>query len=742
MRISRPIFVFLFLILVFAIAAEGAERYTLHSFQKTQLSDQFFGEGAHYGDFNRDGVMDLVSGPYWYAGPNFTERHEYYPAKPFDINGYSDNFFAFTHDVNGDDWTDIVVIGFPGEHAWWFANPQGKAGHWQRHVIMPVVDNESPTFADVTGDGRPELVCSTGGQFGYAEIPSGDPTKPWNFRPVTPKRDYQRFTHGLGVGDVNGDGRQDLLEKDGWWEQPAADSNAGLWTFHEVQFSQPGGAQMLVYDVDGDGDNDVVTSKAAHAYGLSWFENAGANGGELKFKEHVVMSEKNEPNEYGVAFSQLHALALADMNGDGVPDFVTGKRFWAHADKDPGSLDPVVLYWFQTVRDDGGARFVPHRIDANSGVGTQVVAGDLNGDKWPDIVVGSKKGTFVFIHQTEDVDRKTWEAAQPMRTGVETPKAAAKPPAAKPPLGRELGAERQADGDGFPATAADGRVLNLDFETGDLSDWVATGTAFERQPIEGDTVHARRTDSGSGHRGKYWIGTYERQWDGPQGTLTSTAFPVTHPHASFLVGGGAGGALRVEIVRSDTNEVFFSAGGRSREEMRPAVADLRPLLGKEVFLRIVDHGSAGWGHINFDHFRFHDEKPAVEAAQAAAQTADDYPFAGLPAEEAARAMQLPHGFSVTVAAAEPDVKQPIAMAYDDRGRLWVAEAYEYPVRAPEGEGRDRILIFEDADGDGRFDKRIVFAEGLNLVSGLEIGFGGAWVGAAPYLMFIPDRDGD
>jgi putative membrane-bound dehydrogenase-like protein len=119
-----------------------------------------------------------------------------------------------------------------------------------------------------------------------------------------------------------------------------------------------------------------------------------------------------------------------------------------------------------------------------------------------------------------------------------------------------------------------------------------------------------------------------------------------------------------------------------------------------------------------------------------------YPYASLSPEAAARAMRLPKGFSVQVAAAEPDVKQPIAMAIDDRGRLWVAEAYTYPQRAPEGKGKDRILIFEDTDGDGKFDKRTVFIENLNLVSGLEVGFGGVWVGAAPYLLFIPDRDGD
>ena len=167
------------------------------------------------------------------------------------------------------------------------------------------------------------------------------------------------------------------------------------------------------------------------------------------------------------------------------------------------------------------------------------------------------------------------------------------------------------------------------------------------------------------------------------------------------------------------------------------------MQGKEIFVRIVDHGSAGWGHVNFDHFRFHDEQPEARRRRPLAHAADDYPYAGLPAEEAARVMKLPDGFKVTVCAAEPDVKQPIAMAIDDRGRLWVAEAYEYPVRAPEGQGprphsdlrrHRRRRPVRQAQG--------VSPRSLNLVSGLEVGFGGVWVGAAPYLMFIPDRDGD
>ncbi|WP_428305967.1 PVC-type heme-binding CxxCH protein [Lacipirellula sp.] len=710
----------------------GHDKFVKHSFKKEQLSKEFYGEGANFGDFNHDGVNDIVSGPYWYEGPKFLKRHEYYPAKPFDIAGYSENFFAFTHDFNGDGWDDILIIGFPGAETSWFENPQGKEGPWKRHIALAVTDNESPTFTDVTGDGVPDLVCMSGGQIGYAEIPQ-DPTQLWKFHPVSPVRGYQRFTHGIGVGDVNGDGRLDLLEQNGWWEQPEKVTDEP-WAFHEVKFSEPGGSHMFAYDFDGDGDNDVLTAKAAHSYGLAWFEQV-KNGDKIEFIEHKIMGEKPEENDYGVAFSQLHAVDLVDMDGDGVLDIVTGKRWWAHAEHDPGSLEPAVLYWFQTVRDNGSARFVPHEIDNNSGVGTQVVARDINGDKLPDVVVGSKKGTFVLTHKAEEVDEAKWNESQPkLRDGVEKP--------TLPEHAADKKAETAANPDGFPATAADGRRLNLDFEKGDLSDWTATGTAFAELPVEGDTVGKRLVDQTSGQKGQYWIGTYERKGDGPQGELTSIPFKVTHPYASFLVGGGSGKALGAQIVDKQSGEVIFHASGRMTELMSQAAADLSKHLGKEVFIRLIDHGSAGWGHVNFDHFRFHDEKPAIANQPVGELTDDLYPYAGLSGEEAVAAMKLPAGFKAILSAQEPDVKQPIAMALDDRGRLWVAEAYEYPIRAPEGKGTDRILIFEDSDGDGKFDSHKVFADNLNLVSGIELGFGGVWVGAAPYLLFIPDRNGD
>lgn len=383
------------------------------SYRKQQLTDQFFSEGANFGDFNKDGIMDVVSGPYWYAGPDFKERHEIYPAAAYDPLRYSENFFAFTHDFNGDGWTDVLVLGFPGVDASWYENPAATKNPWKRHVAFLPVDNESPTFGDVLGLGQPVLLCSANGKLGYATWNPKDPTLPWAFHPISPAGPWQRFTHGLGAGDVNGDGRADILEKNGWWEQPASLKGDPEWKFHAVQFAPPvardakdkpasrGGAHMHVYDVNGDGLPDVITSLDAHGFGLSWFEQVkSANGGESTFKEHPITSGKFDEKLNGVQFAQLHAVALADLDGDGLLDIVTGKRWWAHGPT--GDADPAgaaVLYAFLLRRDANGAHYEPHQIDDASGIGTQVVAADANGDKIPDLVIGNKRGTFVFTSQ-------------------------------------------------------------------------------------------------------------------------------------------------------------------------------------------------------------------------------------------------------------------------------------------------------------------------------------------------------
>jgi hypothetical protein len=419
----------------------GAADYTLHTFKKIQITDQFWCEGAYGGDFNHDGKMDVCGGPFWWEGPDFKVRHEFRPAaKTSKIkqadgtevtiggyigglgnqNDYSDNFLTYVWDFNGDGWDDIIVYGFPGEKAYWYANPQGKKNaegteHWPKFKAIDVLDNESPMFGDLNGDGKPDIVCNSGGYLGYATADWSNPTQPWKWHALSPKGAWQRYTHGIGFGDLNGDARADFLEQDGWWEQPASLAGDPVWVNHKFPFAPgAGAAQMIVYDFNGDGLNDVLTTLAPHGFGIVWYEQRKADG-QISFQQHRITGKEPKESQYGVKFSQAHAFDLVDMDGDGVKDFVTGKRFWAHGpqgDDEPNA--PAVLYWFKTVRNaDHTVGFVPYLIDANSGVGTQVAAADVNGDGLPDVIVGNKKGVFVFLHQTEKVGQHAWENAQP-----------------------------------------------------------------------------------------------------------------------------------------------------------------------------------------------------------------------------------------------------------------------------------------------------------------------------------------
>ncbi|HEY6564289.1 MAG TPA: VCBS repeat-containing protein, partial [Pirellulaceae bacterium] len=185
-------------ILAWPMPLRADEEYRIHTFERKQLSDQHFCEGATCADLDRDGSVDVIAGPYLYHGPDFSRVDTLYPPVAFGRNEYSDHFFTFAHDIDQDDWLDVVIIGFPGKEAWWLRNPGRGQEPWQRHLAYSAVDNESPTFTDLTGDGQPELVCHTGGRFGYAEYDAKDVTRPWTFRPVSPDVGYPQFTHGLG----------------------------------------------------------------------------------------------------------------------------------------------------------------------------------------------------------------------------------------------------------------------------------------------------------------------------------------------------------------------------------------------------------------------------------------------------------------------------------------------------------------------------------------------------------------
>ncbi|NND08717.1 MAG: VCBS repeat-containing protein [Saprospiraceae bacterium] len=379
--------VFAMAFFAFKKAVDSSE--ALPSFEKMVLHDVFVSEGAAVADVNRDGIKDVLAGQYWFEGPDWT-KHAITPLKEFDYTtGYSDSFLNFSADVNGDGWADLIRYGFPGKEVVWYENPQGADKHWEEHHIDSLACNESPMMVDLYNDGVLDLVYGheDTGEMMSARFPTHGETT-LQIKPLGAKAlpGSKRFSHGLGFGDVNGDGRKDVLITDGWWEAPLQPSQK-VWTFHPANLGEAC-SQMHTYDFDNDGDADVITA-SAHKYGVWWFEQS-QEGGEIIFTRHLIDS----------SFSQTHGTELIDMNGDGLPDLVTGKRYFAHQGKDPGGMEAPVLYWFELSRDaDGKPHWMKHLIDDDSGVGLQVVVEDMNSDDKLDIVFSNKKGVHCFMQE-------------------------------------------------------------------------------------------------------------------------------------------------------------------------------------------------------------------------------------------------------------------------------------------------------------------------------------------------------
>jgi Domain of Unknown Function (DUF1080)/FG-GAP-like repeat len=380
---------------------------TSKDFRKQRLSDFYYAWGSGAADFNHDGILDVVSGPYIYYGPDYLKSREIYLAQSSSptTEFATDATMEFAADFTGDGWPDVITATFGGgAGVQLYVNPKGEGRRWDKYTVVKSVQSEIAVLRDIDGDGKPEFVYAGEGYVRYAKPDPANPTGPWIIHNVSEKG--YGVGHGIGVGDINGDGRMDIVNPYGWWEQPAAGSNQEAWTYHPEVFARygrgmMGGSVMAVYDVNGDGLNDVVTSLNAHGWGLAWFEQKRDAQGKISFVEHMVMDDFSTKNAGGVTFSELHGSTFADVDGDGIPDFIVGKRYFSHLDTnlDPDPRDSPVLYWYKTVRDPkapGGAQLIPHLIDNHSGSGSDVLAVDLNQDGAMDIVTATRFGTFIY----------------------------------------------------------------------------------------------------------------------------------------------------------------------------------------------------------------------------------------------------------------------------------------------------------------------------------------------------------
>ncbi len=382
------------------------EEKTSGRFRVQRINDMYYAWGAAAADFNQDGYKDIVAGPYIYFGPDFTKSREIFPAVSFSPSkDFTEVNCPYAFDFNGDGWPDILT-GPP--HATLYINPKGESRRWDKFVVVQSVQTEVSLFKDIDGSGTPSLIFGADNALCYAKADPANPTKPWVVHQIS-EVGYS-MAHGIGAGDINGDGRVDILNANGWWEQPASGADQGPWPFHPEAFgryghrSGLGGAAMAVYDVNGDGLNDVVTSLNAHGFGLAWFEQKRDAAGKISFVRHIISDDYSTKNPGDVTFSEAHGSTMADIDGDGIPDFIVGKRYWSHLDSylDPDPYGAPVLYVYRTVRNPqapGGAEFVPELVHNRSGVGSDVLATDLKGDGVMDIVTSTDRGTFIFWNE-------------------------------------------------------------------------------------------------------------------------------------------------------------------------------------------------------------------------------------------------------------------------------------------------------------------------------------------------------
>ncbi len=359
----------------------SAQEGDMVRFEKQRIGEVTY-EAVSAFDVNNDGVLDIVTGEYWFEGPDYTKQHKICSIKQ--VEDYFDDFSDYPMDVNGDGYMDIVTGGWWGQTLQWRENPKGEPVEWVTHDIAQIGNIERNCFYDVDGDGEVEVVPNTPGQ----------PVRIFKLVRENGKAAgrFQEFKihdgpsgHGIGFGDINGDGRGDIVLPNGWLEAPESIFE-GEWAWHPEFDLGSASVPILVHDVNGDGRNDLIVGMA-HDYGLSWYEQKVDGDGNRTWVKHDI-----DPHR-----SQYHEMQLVDIDNDGELELVTGKRYRAHQGHDPGADDPLGLYYFKI----NGGEFVRHTIDYGpageaSGAGIYLWIQDLDGNGWKDILAPGKDGLFLF----------------------------------------------------------------------------------------------------------------------------------------------------------------------------------------------------------------------------------------------------------------------------------------------------------------------------------------------------------